>query len=401
VCSLARLLLAASCAAACTSEATPAINGDSVAHTATQTGAMTGASAGTGISVGGAAGQAAPPAAVSGSAGTTATTPAARGTGGSSAGTAAGSGGAAAGSGGGAAGASGASGSGGITAAGSGGAGGAVGAADTGTLPAVMDPSVTGHFTPAETDKTGPDGNYTIIAPKELGEGGVKHPILVWGPGAGAWPGIYQTLLNHIASHGFFIISYNSTPQGPELTKAMDWIIAEGARQGSMYFGKLDTMKIAAAGQSAGSLAVFKIANDPRLTTTLHINGGTFAPHTDVMNLVKPAQFICGDDPSVTGGDGTSVSDEARPNCDVDFMNAKTPVWYGDVIGASHTTVIDNPLSPRKGADVELIKQFLGATAAWLRWQLADDQVMKALFIGPSCGYCSQPMAWKVQQKNL
>ena len=48
---------------------------------------------------------------------------------------------------------------------------GAAGSADTGTLPAVSDPSMTGHFTPAETDKTGPDGNYTIIAPKELGEG--------------------------------------------------------------------------------------------------------------------------------------------------------------------------------------------------------------------------------------
>jgi hypothetical protein len=364
---------------------------------------MTGASAGTGISVGGSAGQAAPPAAVSGNAGTTSTTPAASGTGGSagrnSAGTAAGSGGAGATGGGGASGSD-ASGSGG-TAAGSGGAGAAGGPADTGTLPAVMDPSVTGHFTPAETDKTGPDGNYTIIAPKELGEAGVRHPILVWGPGAGSWPAIYQTMLNHFASHGFFVISYNSTPQGPELTKAMDWIIAEGAREGSMYFGKLDTKKIAAGGQSAGSLAVFKIANDPRLTTTLHINGGTFSPHTDVMNLVKPAQFICGDDPSVTGGDGTSVSDLARPNCDIDFMNAKTPVWYGDVIGASHTTVIDNPLSARKPADVELIKQFLGATVAWLRWQLADDQVMKALFVGPSCGYCSQPMVWKVQQKNL
>ena len=40
---------------------------------------------------------------------------------------------------------------------------------------------------------------------------------------------------------------------------------------------------------------------------------------------------MCGDDPSVTGGDGTYDSDLARPNCDADFMNAMVPVWYGVV----------------------------------------------------------------------
>jgi hypothetical protein len=286
------------------------------------------------------------------------------------------------------------------------GAGGADGAVappsgDTGTLPAISDPAQPGHFTPTETDNVGPNGDYTTIEPKELGEGGVKHPILIWGPGAGASPGIYQALLNHIASHGFVIVSYNSTPQGPELLTAIDWIVAESMRNGSPYFGKLDTSKIAAGGQSAGSLAVFAVANDPRWTTTLHINGGTFDPHTDVMNLRAPALFVCGDDPSKTGGDGTWQSDMARPNCDIDFMNATTPVWYGDVIGSSHTTVIDNPLNdPSTPAD-PLKVHYLAASAAWLRWQLAGDQVMKAMFIGPNCGFCMQTSVWEVQQKNL
>jgi len=133
----------------------------------------------------------------------------------------------------------------------------------------------------------------------------------------------------------------------------------------------------------------------------MHINGGTFDPHTDVMKVIHPALYVCGDDPSVTGGDGTSVSDLARPNCDYDFAHTNAPVWYGDVIGASHTTVIDNPLSNTKASDDPLMKQFLAATAAWLRWQLADDQTMKALFVGPSCGFCTQTSAWQVQQKGL
>ena len=268
-------------------------------------------------------------------------------------------------------------------------------AVSTGVLPPITDPGAAGPFTPTETQNTGPSGNYTTIAPMELGQGGIKNPILVFGPGAGAWPAIYQTLLNHIASHGFVIVAYNSTPQGPELQTAMDWIVSESTRQGSIYFNKVDTTKIAAAGQSAGSLAVFNIANDPRLTTTIHINGGTFAPHTAEKNLVKVAEFICGDDP-----DGGYAGDEARPNCDADFQMATTPIWNGDVIGASHTTIIDNPLGGTSPTD-PLKKPFLAATVAWLRWQLAGDQTMKSLFVGSNCGYCQQTSTWTVQQKNL
>jgi hypothetical protein len=204
-----------------------------------------------------------------------------------------------------------------------------------------------------------------------------------------------------MTARGFVVIAYNSTANGPELTEAMDWIITESKRDGSIYFNKVDTTKIAVGGQSAGSLGTFEVAGDPRLTTTLQINGGTFVPHTQVANLVKPALFICGDDPAVTGGDGTWESDMARPNCDYDFENAKAPVWYGVVIGSSHTAVIDNPANGASVADNPLGEWYLAATAAWLRWQLAGDQEMKKLFVGPNCGYCKQTSVWLVQQKNL
>jgi hypothetical protein len=287
-----------------------------------------------------------------------------------------------------------------MTAAGAGGMAGAPSTDDTGSLPPIMDPGMTGPYEIAETDNVGPMNEYTTIEPKELGKGEIKNPILIWGPGAGSTPAIYQTLLNHIASHGFVVVSYNSTPQGPELNTAIDWIVSESKRQDSKYFATVDTTKIAIGGQSAGSLATFQAAKDERLTTTLHINGGSFN-HDDVANLSKPALFVCGDDPDDTGGDGTWVSDLARPNCDADFMNAKVPVWYGVVIGSSHTTVIDNPLGDQNTADDALKVQYLAVSVAWLRWQLAGDRVMKAMFVGPDCGYCKQSTIWQVQQKDL
>jgi hypothetical protein len=256
---------------------------------------------------------------------------------------------------------------------------------ETGTLPAVTDLARPGPFTP--TRAAGPAG-YVLFHPKELGKDGVKHPILAWGPGAAENAGSFITLLNHFASHGFAVISFDGTPDGQELVEGLDWMIAENARDGSAFFQKLDTARVASGGHSAGSLATFKIAKDPRLTTTLHLCGGTFDPHTDIDNLHAPALFLCGDPPV----DGLLVGDVARPNCDIDFANVKVPVVYGIPKGASH-------MSPTEIGDATLRSRFAAASVGWLRYQLADDATQEAMFLGPTCTLCKDSN-WTLQQKN-
>jgi len=62
-----------------------------------------------------------------------------------------------------------------------------------GTLPAVSDPAQPGTFTPMWEGNVGPSSDYTTITPMPFGKDGIKHPILIWGPGAGAYPEIYKT----------------------------------------------------------------------------------------------------------------------------------------------------------------------------------------------------------------
>jgi hypothetical protein len=255
-----------------------------------------------------------------------------------------------------------------------------------GKLPPASDLKQPGPFTPTSTP--GPAG-YVLFHPQELGEGGVKHPIVVWGPGAVENAGMFTTLLNHLASHGFAVISYDATPQGPELTEALDWMIEENGRADSPFYQKLDAGKVAVGGHSAGSLATFRIGADARLTTTLHISGGTFDPHTDIENLHAPALFICGEPPV----DGLLVGDVARPNCDIDFENASVPVFYGVTKGASHMT-------PTEIGDATLRSHQIAAMTGWLRWQLADEASLASMFAGGSCTLCSDP-AWTVQQKGF
>ena len=193
------------------------------------------------------------------------------------------------------------------------------------SLPALTDFKAAGPFTPKRD--AGPSG-YVLFYPQELGKDGVKHPILSWGPGAAETASDFGVMLNHIASHGFVVISFDGTPQGQELVTGIDWLLAENMKEGGMFYQKLDATKISAGGHSAGSLATFVIGGDARLVTTMHISGGTFDPHTDIKNLHAPALFVCGE----PGGDGLLQGDVANPNCQIDFDNAN--FRYGN-IGAS------------------------------------------------------------------
>ncbi len=142
------------------------------------------------------------------------------------------------------------------------------------TLPAVTDPDKMGSFAVTTQGSTGPGSNYTLYYPTQIATDGYHHPSLVWGNGALATPSNYTTLLNTIGSYGFVIIEYNSTPNAQQMTDAIDWLVAQNAAQGSVLYQHLDTSEISAGGHSAGSLAAFDVAADPRLVTTAHLSGG-------------------------------------------------------------------------------------------------------------------------------
>src|SRR6185436_6921484 len=179
---------------------------------------------------------------------------------------------------------------------------------------------------------------------------------------------IYGALLNHIASHGFAVYAaYSATDQGTELTEGLDWMIAQNDASDSPFYQKLDPSKTAAMGHSQGSIATFAIAADPRLTTTLHLSGGTNPDiaegHETLPNLHHPAAFLCGE----PGGDGLVVGDTASEWCLYDFEHTEQPVFLVQITGASH---------------ISAPGMMNGACAGWLRWYLMHDSTMKKMFVG-------------------
>jgi len=240
-----------------------------------------------------------------------------------------------------------------------------------GSLPPVNSVDADGPFATTVTQSTGSSRNGWVVRPTNLGASGLKHPIFIWGPGAGTGPAEYEFHLRRLASHGFVVYSQTSSNSGSEMTAAITWLIAENSRSASPYYQKLDTARIAAGGHSRGSIASFAIAGDSRLTTTIHVSGGSFDGNGS-NNLRKPAAYLCG------GGDSLAL-----PNCDRDYTNTDVPVFYSVVGNASHT---------------QAAREALPAITAWLRWHIGGESFRRDNFLARNCAFCTGK--WVSKSKN-
>jgi len=257
-----------------------------------------------------------------------------------------------------------------------------------------------------EMDRTLAD--HTVYRPADLSKVQDKLPVVSFGNGGCINIGsAFKTLLGEIASHGYLAIA--TGPIGPEggkpfeqsktesLVKAIDWAIAENARKGSPYYGRIDTTKIAVAGQSCGGLQAIAVGADPRVTTVLVLNsgiirggiptpdGGTRQPagylpasDADLPKLHTPMLYLIGGekDQAHRGAEGDFEAIQK-----VSVFNANTPVGHGGTW-----------TQPGGGA--------MGKVAIdWLNWRLKGDAAAAKTFNGDPCGLCKDT-AWTVKRKN-
>jgi hypothetical protein len=119
--------------------------------------------------------------------------------------------------------------------------------------------------------------------------GAQKLGVVAWGNG-GCSDDAASTRFHllELASHGYLVIGSGRILSGPgapppvsqqkpfprtevsDLTKAIDWALAENTRQGSSYFGRIDPKQVAVSGFSCGGLQAALVANDPRVKTLIN-----------------------------------------------------------------------------------------------------------------------------------
>ena len=252
--------------------------------------------------------------------------------------------------------------------------GGSAGA-NAATLPPVTSTDVAGPFMTSQDLATGPRGKSGLFRPSELGKNGLKHPLFVWGCGGMSTPSSYANELNRIASHGFVVLAEVSTigDNGAPLKAAIDWLISENDRAQGILYQKLDTTKIGLGGHSIGSVNAFIVAPDPRLTTSIHVAGGSL---DDVNNpsgpttgqggkkLTHPAAYIC--------SENDIFGNVAKTQADYD--QTTVPVFFTIISGADH---------------VGATQAGLPAIIAWLRWQLGGESARRSSFLDPQGDFCT------------
>ena len=231
---------------------------------------------------------------------------------------------------------------------------------------------------------------HTLFIPKKLGDGGVKHPILVWMNGATGSTSFYQNLLDHFASHGFFVVAdkMSGSHHDPEIVEqaaAIEWVLKEAANADSPYFGKIDPERLGIGGHSLGSVGSFANTGHAKVKASIHWSGGLTgnpvgADASWLQRIHAPAAFFCG-----------GAEARALPRCSGDFDNAPAgvPIFYGTVEGVGHTDVFGE----RNGG------QWGRAAIAWWRLTLAGDESFRSWFSGPDCELCKAP--WMGKSKGF
>ncbi|WP_409465676.1 acetylxylan esterase [Amycolatopsis sp. GA6-003] len=231
---------------------------------------------------------------------------------------------------------------------------------------------------PHQPAKAAGDGAHTLYHPADLASSAVRHPVLIWGNGTGATVDQYEALFAHLAGWGYVVAAANTgqSGSGEEMLDGARYLIAENARQGSVFHGRIDTGQIAAAGHSQGGGGALAAGADPLVKTTIPIMPG---PQGTVSALHGPAFFVSGQADVIVPAPYVRARFAA---CD------QVPAVYGQLRGATHFLQGDTRY------------RLIGAITAWLQYHLAGDQAAKSVFYGPRPDLGQDTAAWSDFARN-
>jgi len=254
-------------------------------------------------------------------------------------------------------------------------------AQEAGTFPSVTSFGNPGPFATTSTNVS----NCTIFRPTTLGQGGVTHPVIIWGNGTGASPSSYAALLTHLASHGFIVAAANTANagNGSQMLSCLTFVISQNATSGSVFFHHVDIDRVGASGHSQGGAGTIMAGRDARVKVTAPLQpyiraiqgGGTFA--TASIGQQRGPMFL------VSGGADTIAvpNTHQRPV----FSGANVAVVWGTLAGATHFEAGGNA------------GDFRAPVTAWFRAKLMDDASAARLF-PPTCTLCTTA-GWSVVSK--
>lgn len=260
-----------------------------------------------------------------------------------------------------------------------------------------------------EVDPTLP--NHVVYRPAKLDAlGQRKLGVIIWGNGGCREDGASaRQHLAEIASYGYVAIAPGAILSGPaapaqapqstelavktttaDVLAGLDWALAENARKGSPYYGRIDPKLVGVSGTSCGGLQAIQAAADPRIKAVIVLNSGIFADGSNpitgmtvdktlLTRFHTPVLYILGGKSDVAYPNGT---DDFRRIEHVPAMLASIDVGHGGTL---------------REKDGGAVAQ---ASVKWFEWQLRGDKAAARTFTGAECTLCTDP-AWTIERKKI
>ncbi len=236
----------------------------------------------------------------------------------------------------------------------------------------------------------GGQATYDLFTPSNYRSLPFTSPIITWGNGTSATPGMYSTLLTHFASYGFTVIAsvLPNTGSGREIDAAAHYLVSQDSQKNSPFFQHLNVHKVAAVGHSQGATGVVRAAvADPALITTVI----TFSLPAEIYSLPNPdcpTSAACTPKPwllphpiffiSTLGPEDAFIANPAVEKLDFDEVPGHAAMG---VIFQSGNKSADHSSIQNTGAGGNPQSE-LGYPTAWLEYQLLGNAVAAKAFTG-------------------
>lgn len=221
-------------------------------------------------------------------------------------------------------------------------------------------------------------------------------PVVVWANGgclraAAAWEPLYERW----AAGGFVVIALDTAPGGNAFAGTtvadhgalVDWVVAQATTAGSPYAGKLDTTRIAAAGNSCGGVTALGLAaGDPRVRSVFVLSGSSALAATDanVMRAISaPVGYVVGGFEDIAAGSAAA---------DYDALPAGVPGMLVSRSSGDHVLV---------STDATILAQEAEIALNWMDLCLyGTAEAFTRLTSATVCAGCATGV-WTLKSKNL
>lgn len=217
------------------------------------------------------------------------------------------------------------------------------------------------------------DGNKKVYYPAAMESLQKRYPVVVWANGTGCATETYDGLLKRIAEGGYIVVADSSvmTADGKAQIDSIDYITSQNKDADSVFYGKVDSEKIGAAGHSQGGRSSVNAAQaDSRIKCIASIAGASSRQEAE--GLKTPALYLTG-----TADMVVASSQWCKPSYDVTAGRAV----YASLKGGVHTTCMTNP------------DKISGYVVSWFDAYLKNDAAAKEKF--KAGGALSKDTAWQ------